>query len=848
MKKFVLITLFLFEIFSVSAQIVQKWNRTEPPSSEFQIKEGYLDNNGSFYCLAIKWLQIRMTDSCYVRKYDSTGVLLWQVPVNPNSLVADSLFGFDIRLRGNSNGYTLAICYYNQGDLLTCISPNGQVVYRIVVPGDLGIAHHLANDRYAYYSNFDNLTHGLHFYVIDSLGVIVQHDTLDGPSVSGDIMTEDNFGNVFEHYLDTNNVSVVYRYLNHQKADSVFVFTGSAFMGSLVETDSTFRYVSQNSIRKYDSNWNLLSTIPLGDVTNMKFDSHHNMYVLQGGNSDYRITKVDINGNILWIYNLNLPGTVAYTSFKMFVDSNDEVIFCGRKFDVPLNGQNDNDKVFISRLDSAGHLVQHYERYFPNVTYASMGGECFGNNNLYCYILADTEHISCINTRAHPSVSGKVFYDGNSNCQFDSTENIQENILLTLTPGNFNFSSYFDGNFYFIAPDGNYSLNCIAPINYQNSCNSSQAITIVNGICNIQPSFGIVRQSNINDLSVDAVCGNVRSSRPVNLIIHYKNLGPQPVNGTVYCNIDNVFTINNSFPAPDSIFGNSLAWNFYNLNSGQSELIALTVMPSIQNIGTAFVNSFSILATGVIDNHPYDNNFVDSGEYVGSFDPNEKSVNPGFGPSGAILTSDSILNFHIKFQNTGNDTAFYVQVIDTLDPSLDPTTFIAGAIYPPGSWSMQNNVLKFTFDPIYLPDSTIDELNSHGYINYFIKQKPNLATNTIIRNRADIYFDHNAPVRTNTTISTVTNLNYVEEVLRKGDVEIFPNPSLGKFNVHLSNYSVSEKVEVLVRNILGEIIYKCQLNSSKQVIDLGSIEEGVYICSVSGNNISFNRKLLVEKY
>ncbi len=58
----------------------------------------------------------------------------------------------------------------------------------------------------------------------------------------------------------------------------------------------------------------------------------------------------------------------------------------------------------------------------------------------------------------------------------------------------------------------------------------------------------------------------------------------------------------------------------------------------------------------------------------GSFDPNEKEAFPlGFGFSN-LIKPNSEIEYVIRFQNTGTDTAFTVVVEDVLPPGLDPNT------------------------------------------------------------------------------------------------------------------------------------------------------------------------------
>jgi hypothetical protein len=67
-------------------------------------------------------------------------------------------------------------------------------------------------------------------------------------------------------------------------------------------------------------------------------------------------------------------------------------------------------------------------------------------------------------------------------------------------------------------------------------------------------------------------------------------------------------------------------------------------------------------------------------------------------------------------------------------------------------------VLTFTFANINLPDSNRNEPASHGYLKFSIAPLAAVAQGTRIENSADIFFDYNEPVRTNTAFTTVYDL------------------------------------------------------------------------------------------
>lgn len=137
-----------------------------------------------------------------------------------------------------------------------------------------------------------------------------------------------------------------------------------------------------------------------------------------------------------------------------------------------------------------------------------------------------------------------------------------------------------------------------------------------------------------------------------------------------------------------------------------------------------------------------------------SYDPNLKHVSPEGIGNYHIVSPGTLLDYQINFQNTGNDTAYKVVVTDSLASYFDISTLELGASSYPYVLSVGGTggapILKFTFDGINLTDSTSDELHSHGFVNFKIAPKSLVPIGTKIENFADIFFDFNPSVKTNT--------------------------------------------------------------------------------------------------
>jgi len=157
-------------------------------------------------------------------------------------------------------------------------------------------------------------------------------------------------------------------------------------------------------------------------------------------------------------------------------------------------------------------------------------------------------------------------------------------------------------------------------------------------------------------------------------------------------------------------------------------------------------------------------------QVVGSYDPNDKQVSPIGVSSYQYISAEDELEYLVRFQNTGNDTAFKVIIRDSYDfAHLDVATLILGVSSHPYTFNIYGQGLaEWTFDNILLPDSNVNEPESHGFVKFKIKQLPGNPDGTLIENRAAIYFDFNAPVITNTAWNEVNEANMPVSFLSVG--------------------------------------------------------------------------------
>jgi uncharacterized repeat protein (TIGR01451 family) len=228
-----------------------------------------------------------------------------------------------------------------------------------------------------------------------------------------------------------------------------------------------------------------------------------------------------------------------------------------------------------------------------------------------------------------------------------------------------------------------------------------------------------------------------------------------------------------------------------------------------------------------------------------AYDPNDKQVFPGgWGPDGNV-EQGAEFKYTVRFQNTGSDTAFKVVLIDTLDADLDIASLQIGNGSHPFQFNVSGKgrpVLRWTFDNILLPDSNTNEEKSHGFMSYTVRPKAGLALGTRLENFADIYFDFNDPIRTNTTVNTLWEPTYtpgvldtvfvteVKQKLAAKSLTILPNPAQDVITIQLPEGNMGH---VQIVDLQGRILQSTQVVSG-QVISIKDLKPGVYFLKMEG--------------
>lgn len=247
------------------------------------------------------------------------------------------------------------------------------------------------------------------------------------------------------------------------------------------------------------------------------------------------------------------------------------------------------------------------------------------------------------------------------------------------------------------------------------------------------------------------------------------------------------------------------------------------------NTGTfsiGYVNQFPSGAQGPRED-------IDCTANVGSYDPNDKQGFPeGYGANHYIRPGVE-LEYKIRFQNTGTDTAFNVVIRDTLSPWLDPTSIRPGASSHPYRFELAGEgVLIFDFQNILLPDSNVNEPASNGFVEFRILPRTDAPLETDLYNQAAIYFDFNDPIFTNTTQHRLGE-NFVSILTWMPDppaysIVVSPNPMKNAGLIVVNGAPGTGEYQLELVDTYGRISRQIKSDRPEFLIQEGELPPGTY--------------------
>ncbi len=413
-------------------------------------------------------------------------------------------------------------------------------------------------------------------------------------------------------------------------------------------------------------------------------------------------------------------------------------------------------------------------------------------------------------------VIGQVFNDLNGNGMKDGTETNLSNIAFKMMPNGVHFTSNQDGNFELNVTD--------AQVNFSLQNNATWNLLTTNSF-SFEPNqdtlyVNIALQAIIysSDLSVSFGTTAWRRGFENNTVVTCKNEGSRDALGV---------NVNMNYPTKVSLISASMDYESSAANSYQFTIDTLKAGESISliiidKVGlNATVGETCLLAAQISETQTeinlVNNNYSEEITIVGAIDPNDILVSPKGDGSAGYVEKGTWLTYTIRFENVGSWYATFVNLQSKIDADLDVNQFefISSSHEANYRFDSQNN-LYVSFNQIQLPPVEMDSIGSQGFFKYRIKTKEDCIGGEQIIGQAEITFDFEAPVITNTVLNTLKRSD--EEIDSK--LFIFPNPASEVITIEIQQDAfafdnLSNLVHFQIMNSLGNVVEDIDLSATK---------------------------------
>ena len=448
-------------------------------------------------------------------------------------------------------------------------------------------------------------------------------------------------------------------------------------------------------------------------------------------------------------------------------------------------------------------------------------------------------------------VVAQVYVDANNNCTYDAGEQAAPGFLGNVTGNGLDLNriSTLSGAMRWFLDVGSYDLTMQSTNANWAFCNDSEQLDFTGTEDSLHFYFGVQALQDCYEPTVDISSPFLLRCFPSNIYVSYCNEGTITAPGaTVDVTLDSMFIYLSANPAPSAINGNVLTFDVGDLEPFECGNIHIEVEVSCEaELGDEHCYSAEIFPiTNCNITSPW-SIAEECQENVGSYDPNDKRAWPaGVGATNDILPNED-LSYQVRFQNTGTFMAINVVVLDTLSENVDLSSIRLGVSSHDYTFEiLDDRVLSWSFENIMLPDSNSNEPASHGFLNYTIKQQPDLPNGMTIDNSAAIYFDFNEPVITNTYTHTINdmivNISVVPDEL---GVKVFPNPNQSVFNVAIDEADFGMGYYQLT-DIHGKVIQTHRIPSSQFQIE-HQLPTGLYVLKlINDDGKVAERKIIVQ--
>lgn len=438
-----------------------------------------------------------------------------------------------------------------------------------------------------------------------------------------------------------------------------------------------------------------------------------------------------------------------------------------------------------------------------------------------------------LNEGTGPEITARILLDKDRDGRGDEGEPLRGLALHLANTGDQRFSGP-TGEVVFPVREGSYSLEWVPHPLWEltpttpprQMASSDQSLAQI-------PVFAVWPRVDTVLFDQSIVTDPTRCGFRVRAYYNFRNAGTRDLDSATYYLVipPQIAEFTNILPQPsrtsgDTVFFRASAWRVTEEMHASAELR----MPGIEMLPFGSTLRF---ASGVITPQGQEHTHELLTTVTCAYDPNDKAANPDRGGEESYLLFDEWIYYTIRFQNTGNDTAFTVVLEDELDASLlDVGTFtMLQATHACETIMTDAGKVTFTFNNIMLPDSNRNELESHGAVQFKIRPREGLPDNTRLENTAAIYFDFNPPIITNTVINTLveelpTSTGEAPAEALEG-VNVFPNPAASTVSIDIS--TTSKPVMLWIYDARGKVVRRAHLDPGLREVAVDLLPPGPYL-------------------
>ena len=436
-------------------------------------------------------------------------------------------------------------------------------------------------------------------------------------------------------------------------------------------------------------------------------------------------------------------------------------------------------------------------------------------------------------------ISGRVYKDFDQNESFDNNDQPVTGNVVQITPNPYLVVTHSDGRYEAYVDTGAYYLNIMNIPPYYSQVPSTDTVTFSSVDSLAERDLRLEPVPGAHDVGIDIIQMNqMVVGDTVSHKIIVTNHGTYNENVTVYFSPLSYSIPFSSFgisPSMSSV-GNYYTANILNMAPGTQEEYIVTYGLGIQFLDIIGESSSHEVECSIIPTDvDLQNNIASINQVpVAPYDPNIKRVNEPQAIHIDDIDQYEWLNYTIYFQNEGNAPAIDVRIKDEVDTSLILSSLQIIDASDELSATILGREITFHFDSIMLPSINVDEDGSIGYVSFKLKRKDNLVVGDSIKNTANIYFDYNPPITTNTIVTRIFN-DVGTNQITSNDMEsiiIFPNPNREKLYVgNLKNDSGNKTI--LIRDLTGKIYISKEIDNQDVVsIDTRKLTPGIYLVQV----------------